>query len=243
MKSARVLVGIAAAWLAVASAAAQMPDKFTNLKVLPKEIGKRELTDVMRGFSSALGVRCDHCHMESEKGDDFATDDLEPKKIARSMMKMTQDLNAKLPTVTGRPSPLEVRCVTCHRGLAKPEGLDQVLAGVAEKEGVGAVAAKYKELREKYYGSGSYDFGPQTLNDLARRQAEQKKDLDGAIALAKLNIEYNPKAAASHVILGQFYVAKGDKDAALASVKRALEIDPANRFAKQALERLQAPPK
>ncbi len=241
MKRARQLVVIGALWIAVGSVAAQIPDKFTNLKLLPKDIGKRELTETMRGFASALGVGCEHCHVEAKGGPDFASDDLEHKRIARGMMKMVRDLNGKLPSVTGRPSPLEVRCVTCHRGVEEPEGLDQILTTVVEKQGVAAVAARYKELREKYYGRGSYDFGPQTLNELARNVAEQRKDIDGAIALAKLSLLYNPDVAFTHVILGQFYSTKGDKDAAIGSVKRALEIDPENRWAKQALERLEAP--
>jgi thioredoxin reductase len=49
----------------------QIPDKFTNLKVLPKDISKQELQSTMRGFAFALGVRCEHCHVEEkapEKG-------------------------------------------------------------------------------------------------------------------------------------------------------------------------------
>ena len=34
------------------------PDSFTNLKVLPKTIGKQELVATMRGFALGLGVRC-----------------------------------------------------------------------------------------------------------------------------------------------------------------------------------------
>ena len=37
---------------------AQVPDEFTNLKIFPKEIGKRELVSAMRQFAGALGVRC-----------------------------------------------------------------------------------------------------------------------------------------------------------------------------------------
>ena len=43
-------------------AAAQIPDEFTNLKVLPGDIGKRELVNTMRGFAGALGVRWTQCH-------------------------------------------------------------------------------------------------------------------------------------------------------------------------------------
>ncbi|HXV14001.1 MAG TPA: c-type cytochrome, partial [Candidatus Krumholzibacteria bacterium] len=59
-----VVMVFAAAWIAV-PAPAQIPDTFTNLKVLPKDIQKAELVGIMRGFSMALNVRCTHCH----KGD------------------------------------------------------------------------------------------------------------------------------------------------------------------------------
>src|SRR5215467_6111461 len=70
---------------------AQFPDKFTNLKVLPKDISKHDLESTMRGFAFALGTRCDHCHTERkapEKGLDFAADDKDAKKTARTMLEM-----------------------------------------------------------------------------------------------------------------------------------------------------------
>src|ERR1700751_3024880 len=63
--------------------AAQFPDKYTNLKVLPKDISKHELESTMRGFAFALGDRCDHCHVEKkapEHGLDFPADDKDAKK-------------------------------------------------------------------------------------------------------------------------------------------------------------------
>jgi hypothetical protein len=38
-------------------ALAQIPTKFTNLEVLPKDIPRAELIATMRGFAGALGVR------------------------------------------------------------------------------------------------------------------------------------------------------------------------------------------
>ena len=65
-------------WIALAGmvfwtvpAAAQFPEKFTNLKVLPKDISRSELQSMMRGFAFALNVRCDHCHAEKVGGKKF----------------------------------------------------------------------------------------------------------------------------------------------------------------------------
>jgi thioredoxin reductase len=45
------------------------PDELTNLKVLPKDISFPELMTNMKGFTQALGVRCEHCHVsEPETG-------------------------------------------------------------------------------------------------------------------------------------------------------------------------------
>ena len=59
------------------SASAQIPDKFTNLKVLPKKIAKDDLISTMRQFSIGLGVRCNHCHAQADttkgRGLDYAS--------------------------------------------------------------------------------------------------------------------------------------------------------------------------
>jgi len=224
--------------------AAQIPDEFTNLKVLPADTGKRELVSLMREFSSALGVRCNHCHVgedpSSLEGYDFASDEPEHKKVARAMMKMTNEINDKLLPATGRRSPVRVRCVTCHHGIEHPEPLDAVISRVIEEQDVDAGIRRYRELRENYYGTGAYDFGAGTLNKVAEEQAQRRNDTDGAIALMQLNVELNPEAAYSHLLLGQLYASRGDKQAALASVQRCLDLEPDNSWAKRTLERLQA---
>jgi len=124
----RVWKAVLAAAVAVAAATpapAQIPEKFTNLRVLPKDIPREELVRVMRGFTGALGVRCNHCHVgpgpATLEGFDFASDDKEAKRVARVMMRMTREINTRLLPQTGRSPLTEVRCMTCHRGVAKPE--------------------------------------------------------------------------------------------------------------------------
>jgi hypothetical protein len=237
-----VICGAMVLLLGVGSASAQIPDEFTNLKVLPKDIGKRELVGVMRDFAGALGVRCTHCHPGktpgSLEGVDFASDELEVKKVARTMMKMVGQINDRLLPASGRDALVRVRCVTCHRGLVKPESLDRVLLAVVEKDGVDAAAARYRELREQYYGTGAYSFSPGTLNTVAETLAQD--DLDGAISLMRLNVEVNPDAAFSHLLLGQLYATKGDRDAAVASIERSLELNPDNEHARRLLKKVRS---
>ncbi|HEX4933437.1 MAG TPA: c-type cytochrome, partial [Gemmatimonadaceae bacterium] len=103
----RVAVLAVLAWSAPADA--QIPDTFTNLQTLPKDIKKQELASMMRGISGALGVRCGHCHAggdpETLKGVDFASDEKKEKKIARAMMKMTGEINGTLLPAAGIEAP------------------------------------------------------------------------------------------------------------------------------------------
>ena len=240
----RTALGILGLLVTLGPASAQLPDKFTNLKVFPQDIGKRELVGTMREFAGALGVRCDHCHApakEGAEGLDFASDDLEPKRVARVMMKMTGEINDKLLPMTGRQSLTRVRCVTCHHGVTEPEPLDRLLSGLIGTAGVPAADKRYRELRQQYYGTGAYDFHWRTLNAVAERLAQEKNDVDGAIAIARLNLEFNADRGPCHAMLGQLLAAKGDREGAMASLRKALELDPQDERAKQALDKLQAP--
>lgn len=237
-----IVLAVLGLMLCAGSVAAQIPDKYTNLKVLPKDIDKRQMVDIMRSFSGALGVRCNYCHVgestTSLEGFDFASDDKEKKRVARGMMQMVGEINDRLMPAAGLQSPMRVRCVTCHRGVEEPEMLTDILLEEAGKGGTATAEARYRELRKEYYGSGSYDFSPRTLNELAETLAREKNDVDGAIAFMKLNLEFNPDAAGSHLMLAQLYVTKGDNAAAVTAVEQALKLEPDNQRAKQMLERL-----
>jgi hypothetical protein len=228
-------------------ASAQIPDEFTNLQVLPEEIGRPELISVMRDYASALGVRCNHCHVgesaNSLEGFDFASDEPEAKKVARAMMKMTHEINGKLLPTTGRGSLTRVRCATCHGGLTDPVALEDLLNKVIEELGVDAAADRYRELRKTYYGSSAYDFGPAALISVAQRLADEDQNVNGAIVMMQLNIETNDDSAASFLMLAQLFLASNEKSRSLVAINRALELDPDNQFAQRMRSRLNpAPP-
>ncbi len=224
-------------------AAAQIPDEFTNLQVLPKDIGKGELIGIMRDFAGALGQRCNFCHVgedpNSLEGYDFASDDLEHKRVARVMMQMVNEINGTLLPKIGHEPEHKVSCITCHRGIKEPETLQDVLHEAIEEGGVAAAAERYRALREEYYGKGAYDFSGRSLTPIAEDFA-RKGDLDGAVAVLKITTEANPDEAFGHLMLGQVYAQKGDTEAAIASVQRALQAEPDNNWAKQMLERLKS---
>jgi hypothetical protein len=85
---------------------------FKNLQFLPKTIPRDELKAIMKAQARALGVECDHCHDMPD-----AAKDTERKKVARTMMKMQNELNAKWLKSMDK----KVTCETCHRGKEKPE--------------------------------------------------------------------------------------------------------------------------
>ena len=78
-----------------------------NLKILKPD----HLIETMRAFNSALGVKCQFCHVEG----DFASDEKHHKVVARQMLEMTMNINEKFEPTEGK-----VRCFTCHRGANEP---------------------------------------------------------------------------------------------------------------------------
>ena len=78
-----------------------------NLKVLTSE----EERPMMGQMRASLGVMCTHCHVQ-----DRASDENPKKLIARQMMTMVKDINARFPD--GKQ---HVTCYTCHRGKLTPE--------------------------------------------------------------------------------------------------------------------------
>ena len=238
----RGLVALAAVVLLAGPAAAQIPDEFENLQVLPKDIEKRQLVEVMKSFCGALAVRCVYCHVGEEGAPlsevDFVSDDNHHKDATRVMMRMVDAINGThLPELGEGHPELEVRCVTCHHGQTKPRSLEQVLAKAVADDGVDGALAKYKELRERHYGGFTFDFSAGTLANLATQLARQDQN-EAAIAFLELNAEHYPDAAISYFYLGDLYARTGAKDKAIENLEKALELNPRNPMAKRKLEEL-----
>lgn len=97
---------------------------YKNLKVLPKNITKDSLDKIMRGFTRALGVKCNFCHAMKDGHPDFPSEDKPEKDVARYMMEMTRDINARHFNMENstRPDTLSVvKCITCHHGSPHPD--------------------------------------------------------------------------------------------------------------------------
>jgi predicted Zn-dependent protease len=217
----------------------RIPEKFTNLQVLPKEIARDDLVGTMRNISAALGVRCDYCHVNSDTGFAFASDDKEMKKTAREMFRLVTDVNGKL-TAMGRTldARSRVRCVTCHHGLAKPRTLNAEFMAVYDAKGIDSAKATYRVLRTRYYGRSAYDFSESTLSAVAEELAVKPERRQDAIAVLELNLEYTPQSAATSLALARLHTTGGDTAQAVAVLTKAAEQDPQNRQVQQMLATL-----
>jgi photosynthetic reaction center cytochrome c subunit len=104
-------------------AAAQPPRKLPpleNIKVLTGWDGA-QVRDEMRRMSEAIGVKCDHCHVQGN----FASDEKRAKHTGRRMLEMTLALNKEhFPSHTpaeGESRLGRITCYTCHQGQATPK--------------------------------------------------------------------------------------------------------------------------
>ena len=103
------------------------PKSFQNLQVMGKDATAAEVVGTMKGFTRALGVRCQFCHVGEEglplEQFDFVSDAKPQKSMARNMMRMlreiTKQVDAARPPEPGSTAP-RVTCYTCHHGQQKP---------------------------------------------------------------------------------------------------------------------------
>jgi hypothetical protein len=188
----------------------------------------------MPAIASALGVRCNYCHA-AKRGSGLP----EPKKeIALAMMAMTDELNARIRTATGKKAGevTEIRCAYCHRGVAIPKPITDIVWQTTRDQGVDAAIEQYRKLREQYFGRSTYDFSEEPLATIAQQLASFRPD--DAIALVKLNLEFYPQSVNSLVAMSLAQTRKHDDDGAIATLEKALEIDPSNGTIRGRLEQL-----
>lgn len=235
------------------SAAAQIPERFENLQVLPRDIPRDSLVAIMRGFTSALGVRCTYCHVEREGAAEspagggglnliFASDAKPPKNKARFMLRMTDSLNtAVLPRVPDRHHPpVSLSCVTCHRGVAVPVTIQTVLTETTDRLGVDSAVARYRLLRTDI-ASGKYNFSEAPVAEVARGYSAAGKHA-AAVALLEMLQEFYPNSVNLDLQLAEAYLAQGERDKGIARLRAVLTKNPNDRRARQRLQQLGVQP-
>jgi len=222
---------------------AQVPDKFTNLKVLPATISKEDLVEQMRRFCFSLGASCDDCHVKKQNGSsssmDFASDEKKKKNIARTMMRMTQEINHTYIAGISNP-PIPVECVTCHHGAAQPRTLEAVLLREIDQNGIASAVTLYGKLRKQEYGNGQYDFSETPLNLLSESLLKKKMTKEAAMVM-ELNAENNnPLSRWGYSCLALAHKANDEPEKAEKDLKKILEIDPQNTWAADELKAIRA---
>jgi hypothetical protein len=83
---------------------------YKNIQIL-KDVPVSNFIPIMRRFAGALGVECEHCHVENN----FASEEKPAKAAARKMLIMASAINKDHFGGQGA-----VSCYTCHRGQTKP---------------------------------------------------------------------------------------------------------------------------
>jgi tetratricopeptide (TPR) repeat protein len=196
----------------------------------------------MTGFTRALGVRCSHCHVGEEgqplSSYDFASDGNPMKATARRMLQMLGDINGHLAKI--EPSGLErvnMWCHTCHRGQPRPLTLGEALTEVYRADGLEAAVARFRELRQRYYGTATYDFSERSLNGLGYELLEAGEG-EAAIAILRLNTEQYPESGNVWDSLAEAYLRAGRSEVAEVYYRKALELDPDNANAVAKLREL-----
>jgi tetratricopeptide (TPR) repeat protein len=245
---AALLMPMTAVFFVPSIAADEQDEKYTNLKVLPKDISKQDLESTMHSFTTALGVRCSYCHVRGNgpRADlDWANDSKPEKTTARVMLQMVNGINQNyLPQITTKdPDKVTVTCRTCHHGAVRPIAIEDILATSYQRGGLDSLSTRYEALRKSYYGTDTYNFGEWMIPMLAQKIAGQK-DPEGMLKLAKFNLKWFPDSGVAHMMMGQALGYSGNTDEATAELNKAIQLDPDLRDnVERMLARLHAPQK
>jgi hypothetical protein len=202
----------------------------------------------MQEIAQGLGVKCEYCHGGMGRGAGQAApaqSGLERQspsrvEIGRAMIAMTRDINEKILLATGKPATeaTRVTCITCHRGVAIPGQLSDIVARTAVEKGPDAAVAQYRDLRTQYYGRQSYDFGEESLLTAAQQVVRVKPP--ASIPLLRLNLEFYPRSVQSYAQIAFAYTRSLDDESAIATLEKALEIEPDNGTIRGQLEQLKS---
>jgi CubicO group peptidase (beta-lactamase class C family) len=104
------------------------------------------------------------------------------------------------------------------------------------EQGAAVAVKQYRELKAS--APDDHDFSEGALNSLGYLLLRRDRTAD-AVEIFKLNVEAYPNSGNSHDSLGEAYRKLGQRDLALASYRKALELDPASSSAARALKELE----
>ncbi len=117
----------------------------------------------------------------------------------------------------------------------KARSLTDVLSKTLSEKGVEAMIAEFRRL--KSVADPDIYVAESEINALGYRLL-RRKQVNEAIEVLKLNVEAYPQSANVYDSLGEAYILRGDKEKAIESYQKALQIDPTMESAKEALKKL-----
>ena len=133
---------------------------------------------------------------------------------------------------------MQVKCITCHREVAQPEPLEDLLFKTIKSDGLAKAITTYNNLYKKYYGAFAYDFTDNSLQALVQKLNDEKMT-DAAVAFALINVKKYPESGVANLGLAESYESKGDKEDAIKYYNRALQLMPRGKdFIEKKLEEL-----
>jgi thiol-disulfide isomerase/thioredoxin len=122
----------------------------------------------------------------------------------------------------------------------KERALADLLQDTIDTAGLEAAQAKFAELKATKFAGFFVDEGQ--LNALGYRYLGKAGKLPEALAVLHWNVELFPASGNVYDSYGEAQVKHGDRNGAIASYAKALELDPANKNAAKFLAELQATP-
>ena len=224
---------------------AQEPGLFDspqNLHVLPVDISPADLQETMNGFQIALGVKCVFCHdvgmPDSDLREVFKRDTKATKRNAREMLRMMLEMNRRIGKLEKNDEHTfaEVTCISCHRGQTRPILIQTALDEALAEGGAEAAIRKYNELKDHYFGSGTFDFSPFTLSRYAKLLVNNGSVTDG-LSLAIFSAEINPDTSYPQTTLGDINMTLGQFSEAIQAYENSLSITPEVKFVQRRLKK------
>jgi len=117
------------------------------------------------------------------------------------------------------------------------KSISEPLTHTIMESGIEAAIEQFHTLKKEQ--PDSYDFGENQLN-LLGYQLLWREMSEAAIEVHKLNTQVYPDSANPYDSLGEAYMANGDKELAIQSYEKALELNPDTPSAIEALKELRA---
>jgi imidazolonepropionase-like amidohydrolase len=118
---------------------------------------------------------------------------------------------------------------------ANQKSIVKLLMRTIEEQDVAAAIKQYYDLKAQ--DPEAYNFSESELCTLGYDLWKAKR-IKAAIEIFKLNVVAYPQSSDAHYCLGDAYMEDGDKENAIVSFKKSLELDPQNKYAAEMVKKL-----